>query len=123
MTFRGLGIWDLARDYWVRVRDLGSSWGAFPRRAVKQWVEEERAQTSARVEHGRSGDPGLGVRNKEQWADRRVMTATPTCADSVLCLDPVVSGRMPSRNRGRSARGCDDGTPVPQRFELTITIP
>ena len=75
MTFRGLGIWDLARDYWVRVRDLGSSWGAFPRRAVKQWVEEERTQTSTRAEDGRSGDPGLGVRNKEQWSDCLVMTA------------------------------------------------
>ena len=38
-------------------------------------IREERAQTSARAEHGRSGDPGLGARNKEQWADRRVMTA------------------------------------------------
>ena len=28
-----------------------------------------------RAKHRRSGDPGLWVRNKEQWADRRVMTA------------------------------------------------
>ena len=28
-----------------------------------------------RVKHRRSGDPGLWVRNKEQWADRRVMTS------------------------------------------------
>ena len=28
-----------------------------------------------RAKHRRSRDPGLWVRNKEQWSDRRVMTA------------------------------------------------
>jgi len=32
-------------------------------------------QLRAWIEDRRSGDPGLWVRNKEQWADRRVMTA------------------------------------------------
>ena len=32
-------------------------------------------QLRAWIEDRRSGDPGLWVRNKEQWSDRRVMTA------------------------------------------------
>ena len=39
------------------------------------WVEGTGSGIGVRAKHGRSGDPGLWVRNKEQWADRRVMTA------------------------------------------------
>ena len=57
--------------YWVRVRGL---------REAGLGAIGEHGLTCARgigvrAKHGRSGDPGLWVRNKEQWADRRVMTA------------------------------------------------
>jgi hypothetical protein len=38
-------------------------------------LRNRRSGISARAGHRRSGDPGLWVRNKEQWTDRRVMTA------------------------------------------------
>ncbi len=44
-------------------------------RAVEQWVEGLASGIGVWPKHGRSGDPGLWVRNKERWADRRVMTA------------------------------------------------
>ena len=42
---------------------------------VDAWGVSSGSGISARAEHRRSGDPGLWVSNKEQWADRRVMTA------------------------------------------------
>jgi hypothetical protein len=52
------------------------SWTLGGRRgAVEQWVRTCASGTGVRAGHRRSGDPGLWVRNKEQWADRRVMTA------------------------------------------------
>ncbi len=36
---------------------------------------QEQLESMVRAKHRRSGDPGLWVRNKEQWADCRVMTA------------------------------------------------
>ncbi len=44
-------------------------------RAVKYGLSTGTSGIGARAEHRRSGDPGLWVRNKEQWADRHVMTA------------------------------------------------
>ena len=42
---------------------------------LRVWAEDRLQRYRARAEHRRSGDPGLWVRNKEQWSDRRVMTA------------------------------------------------
>jgi hypothetical protein len=63
----GVQIW----RYWVRVRGLGEA----GLRAIELWVEGLASGIGVWPKHRRSGDPGLWVRNKEQWADRRVMTA------------------------------------------------
>ena len=76
MTFRGLGIWDLGIMTRVGVRKLGEIDGL----GLEQ-VENGlngRSGISARAGHRRSGDPGLWVRNKEQWADRGSDALTPT---------------------------------------------
>ena len=44
-------------------------------RAIELWVEGLASGIGVRPKHRRSGDPGLWVRNKEQWADLRVMTS------------------------------------------------
>ena len=64
-----------------------------------------RSGISARAGHRRSGNLGLWVRHKEQWADRRVMTA-----------DTRVRGlRRVSRSRGirrsPAERLCSGGSP------------
>jgi len=38
-------------------------------------LRNRRSGISVRAGHRRSGDPGLWVRNKEQWSDHHVMTA------------------------------------------------
>ena len=61
-----------------RSRDIGYGFVDFRRpegRAIEQWVRTCASGTGARAGHRRSGDPGLWVRNKEQWSDRRAMTA------------------------------------------------
>ena len=68
MTFRGLEIWDLG------IIGLGFVRGEPLLEHSSNGLRNRRIGISARAEHGRSGDPGLWVRNKEQWADRRVMT-------------------------------------------------
>jgi hypothetical protein len=80
MTFRGLEIWDLGIIARVGVRELGEI-ERLSFRAVKQWVERNGRSgcTSARAEHRRNGDPGLWVRNKEQWADRGSEPPDPSC--------------------------------------------
>ncbi len=74
MTFRGLGIWDLEIMTRVGVRKLGEIDGQGLEQ-VKDGLRNGRSGISARAGHRRNGDLGLWVRNKEQWADRRVMTA------------------------------------------------
>ena len=69
MTFWGLGIWDLG------IIGLGFVRGEPLLEHSSNGLRNRRSVISARAEHGRSGDPGLWVRNKEQWTDRRVMTA------------------------------------------------
>ena len=69
MTFWGLGIWDLG------IIGLGFVRGEPLLEHSSNGLRNRRSGISARAEHGRSGDPGLWVHNKEQWADRRVMTA------------------------------------------------
>jgi len=64
--FRGPDLEILGTGSWT----LGGRRGA-----VEQWVRTCASGTGVRAGHRRSGDPGLWVRNKEQWADRRVMTA------------------------------------------------
>ncbi len=57
--------------YWVRVRGLREAgFGAIGEHGLTS-----ASGIGVRAKHRRSGDPGLWVRNKEQWADRRVMTA------------------------------------------------
>jgi hypothetical protein len=60
-----------------RSRDIGYEFVDFRRPDLgnRQWVRTCASGTGVRAKHRRSGDPGLWVRNKEQWADRRVMTA------------------------------------------------
>ena len=54
---------------------------------------ERRSGTGARTEHRRSGDPGLWVRNKEQWADRGSEPPTPSClCERTPCQDPNLRG-------------------------------
>jgi hypothetical protein len=72
MTFRGLGIWDLEIMTRVGVRKLGEIDGV---ESNRQWVRTCASGTGVRAGHRRSGDPGLWVRIKEQWADRRAMPA------------------------------------------------
>ena len=43
--------------------------------AIKHGLKGPASGIGVRAKHRRSGDPGLWVRNKEQWADRRAMTA------------------------------------------------
>ena len=64
-----------SRDYWVRVRELGEWDSVLKRDQSRHGLRNGCSVISARAEHGRSWDPGLWVRNKEQWTDRRVMTA------------------------------------------------
>ena len=73
MTFRGLGLWDLEIMTRVGVRKLGEIDGQGLEQ-VKDGLRNGRSGISARAGHRRNGDLGLWVRNKEQWADRRVMT-------------------------------------------------
>ena len=54
--------------------DLGN-WGSSLKGSNRQWVRTYASGIGVRAKHRRSGDPGLWVRNKERWADRRVMTA------------------------------------------------
>jgi len=61
-----------------RSRDIGYGFVDFRRpekKGNRQWVRTCASCAGERAGHRRSGDPGLWVRNKEQWADRRVMTA------------------------------------------------
>jgi hypothetical protein len=60
-----------------RSRDIGYEFVDFRRPDLgnRQWVRTSASSTGVRAKHGKSGDPGLWVRNKEQWADRRVMTS------------------------------------------------
>ena len=75
MTFRGLEIWDLGIMTRVGVRKLGEIDGV---QSNRQWVRTCASGTGVRAGHRRSGDPGLWVRNKEQWADRGSEPLTPT---------------------------------------------
>ncbi len=72
----GLGIWDLGIMTRVWVRKLGEIDGL--KRAIEQWVRTGASGIGVRAGHRRSGDPGLWVRNKEQWADRGSEPLTPT---------------------------------------------
>jgi hypothetical protein len=57
----------------VGVRKLGEIDGL--KKSNRQWVRTCASGTGVRAGHRRSGDPGLWVRIKEQWADRRAMPA------------------------------------------------
>ena len=51
------------------------------------------AVPGVRAKHGRSGDPGLWVRNKEQWADRGSEPPAPSClCERTSCQDPNLRG-------------------------------
>jgi hypothetical protein len=53
-----------------------------------------RSGISARAGHRRSGDPGLWVRIKEQWADRGSEPPASSClCERTPCQDPKSSGR------------------------------
>ena len=69
VTFRGLEVRDL------EILGMGSWTVEAGFRVVEQWVEGLASGIGVRAGHRRSGDPGLWVRNKEQWTDRRAMTA------------------------------------------------
>ena len=89
MTFRGLGIWDFG-IIGLGFVNLGNWVASF--RAVEERLGDVRSGTRARTEHGRSGDPGLWVRNKEQWADRGSEQPTPSClCERTPCQDPKSS--------------------------------
>jgi hypothetical protein len=92
MTFRGLEIWDLGIMTRVGVRKLGEIDGRGIR-AIEQWVRTCASGTGVRARHRRSGDPGLWIRNKEQWADRGSEPLIPTClCERTPCQDPKSSG-------------------------------
>ena len=57
-------------------------------------AETQQRERSVRAGHRRSGDPGLWVRIKEQWADRRVMTAN-TRVRGLRCVSRSSSIRRP----------------------------
>ena len=90
MTFRGLEIWDLGIMTRVGVRKLGEIDGLG--RAVKNGLRNGRSGISARAGHRGSGDPGLWVRNKEQWADRG---SEPADSVHVCVKEPRVKIRSP----------------------------
>jgi hypothetical protein len=76
----------------VGVRKLGEIDGLG--RAVKNGLRNGRSGISARAGHRRSWDPGLWVRNKEQWADCESDLPTPSClCERTPCQDPKSSGR------------------------------
>ena len=64
--FRGPDLEILGTGSWT----LGGQ-----KKGNRQWVRTSASSTGVRAKHGRSGDPGLWVRNKEQWSDRRAVTA------------------------------------------------
>jgi hypothetical protein len=87
MTFRGLGIWDLGIMTRVGVRKLGEIEGL--KRAIEPWVRTYASGTGVRGGHRRSGDPGLWVRIKEQWADRGSEPPAPSCLCERLKLSTL----------------------------------
>jgi hypothetical protein len=90
MTFRGLEIWDLG-IIGLGFVNLGN-WEDLVLEQLRKWARDVRSGTRARTEHGRSGDPGLWVRNKEQWADRGSEQPTPSClCERTPCQDPKSS--------------------------------
>jgi len=70
--FRGLdlGISRLSKGPWT-----WGTGGSSLKGSNRQWVRTYASGIGERPKHRRSGDQGLWVRNKEQWADRRAMTA------------------------------------------------
>ena len=91
MTFRGLGIWDLEIMTRVGVRKLGEIDGLGE--SSQEWVRTCVSGTGARGGHRRSGDPGLWVRIKEQWADRGSEPPAPSClCERTSCQDPNLRG-------------------------------
>ena len=98
MTFRGLGIWDLEIMTMVGVRKLGEIDGQGLEQ-VKDGLRNGRSGISARAGHRRNGDLGLWVRNKEQWADRRVMTANTRVRGPRRVSRSSGIGTVPSRNK------------------------
>ena len=78
-------------------------------RAIELWVEGLASGIGVRPKHRRSGDPGLWVRNKEQWADRRVMTANTR----------VRGPRRVSRSEYKGSVGMSRGLLGPTQVEVT----
>jgi hypothetical protein len=71
--------------------NLGHEGAGF--RAVEPWLEGPAPVASAQAKHRRSGDPGLWVRNKEQWADRGGDPPAPSClCERTPCQDPNLRG-------------------------------
>jgi len=69
---------DISRSRNSGSRDIGYGFVNLERpgeEQVKNGLRNGRSGISAWAGHRRSGDSGLWVRIKEQWADRRVMTA------------------------------------------------
>ena len=68
-----------------RSRDIGYGFVDLGRPGFEQlraWIEDRR-----------SGDPGLWVRNKEQWADRGSEPPAPSClCERTSCQDPNLRG-------------------------------
>jgi hypothetical protein len=73
------------------VRKLGEIDGLG--RAIEPWVRTCASGTGVRAGHRSSGDLGLWVRNKEQWAHRGSEPLTPTClCERTPCQDPNLRG-------------------------------
>ena len=69
---------DISRSRNSGSRDIGYGFVNLERpgeEQVKNGLRLGASGIGVRARHRRSGDPGLWVRNKEQWADRRAMTA------------------------------------------------
>jgi hypothetical protein len=75
----------------VGVRKLGETDGLGLEQS-RHGLRNGRSGISARAGHRRSGDPGLWVRNKEQWADRGSEPPNHSCwCERTPCQDPKSS--------------------------------
>ena len=75
---------------WVRVRGLREAGGL---EQSNNGLRLGASGIGVRAKHRRSGDPGLWVRNKEQWADRGSEPPAPSClCERTSCQDPNLRG-------------------------------
>jgi hypothetical protein len=88
MTFRGLEIWDLGIMTRVGVRKLGE-------------IDGTGLEDSSNVIEGWGGGRlscGHVIKGSSESTVVRC-PPIPGCVGCVLCLDPVASGRVPSRKK------------------------